>query len=250
MLTRVAVICDIHGNRPALEAVIEEIRRSEVERILIAGDVLPGPMPRETLACLRDLDIPFQIIHGNGDREVLARMDGADNAALPAEVQSAIGWVAEQLDGEDRRWLASWPSTLRADVEGVGSVLICHATPRNDTDVFGERTAEEPLRPLFAGLGAGLVVCGHTHMPFDRTIGGVRVVNAGSVGMPYGEPGACWLLLGPGVEPRRTHYDLAQAAARIRASAYPQADVFAERFVLTRPTRDEMNAFIARVEIK
>ena len=249
-LTRVAVICDIHGNLPALEAVIAEIRQAEVERILVAGDVLPGPMPRETLACLRDLDIPFQIIHGNGDREVLARMNGVENGSLPPEVREAIRWVTEQLDGEDRRWIASWPDTLRAEIEGMGSVLVCHATPRNDTDVFGERTAEAPLRSLFQDLGVALVVCGHTHMPFDRTIAGVRVVNAGSVGMPYGDPGACWLELGPDVHPRSTFYDLETAAERIRASGYPQADQFAERFVLSRPTREDMEAFIARMELK
>ncbi|HKQ57062.1 MAG TPA: metallophosphoesterase family protein [Candidatus Eisenbacteria bacterium] len=248
-ITRVAVICDIHGNLPALEAVIEEIRRADVERILIAGDVLPGPMPRETLACLRELDIPFQVLHGNGDREVLAAANGADNPALPAEVRDVVRWVAEQLDGEDRRWIASWPDTLRIEVEGLGAVLACHATPRNDTDVFGERTPEAPLRPLFQDLGVALVVCGHTHMQFDRTIAGVRVVNAGSVGMPYGDAGAYWLLLGPDVRHRRTHYDLEAAAARIRASGYPQAG-FEERYVLSRPSREEMDAFIARTELK
>ena len=81
-------------------------------------------------------------------------------------------------------------------------MLFCHATPQNDVDVFTERTPEERVAPCFAGVDADLVVCGHTHMQFDRTIAGVRVVNAGSVGMAYEEaPGAYWALLGPDVEP-------------------------------------------------
>src|SRR4029079_10818021 len=102
-----------------------------------------------------------------------------------------------------------------------------------ETEIFTRRTPEEVLLPVFAGVAADLVVCGHTHMPFDRTVGRLRVVNAGSVGMPFDVPGAAWLLLGPGIEPRRTAYDLEAAAARIRRSDYPDASDFAERYVLS-----------------
>src|SRR6185436_16147885 len=108
----------------------------------------------------------------------------------------------------------------------------------------------ERLLPIFGGLDVALAVCGHTHMQFDRTIGAVRVVNAGSVGMPFGEPGAYWLLLGPGVELRRTSYDLAAAAERIRATAYPNADEFAERFVLRPPTEQEILVAFNSAELK
>ena len=93
--------------------------------------------------------------------------------------------------------LAGWPETVRVQIDGVGEVLFCHATPRNDTEVFTRRTAEERLLPIFDGLNVPVVVCGHTHMQFDRMIGKTRVVNAGSVGMPFAEPGVYWLLLGP-----------------------------------------------------
>jgi Icc-related predicted phosphoesterase len=75
---RVAAIYDIHANLPALEAVLQEIRRAEVELMVIGDDVFPGPMPRETIKHLLDLDIPTQFIHGNGDREVLAQMSGME----------------------------------------------------------------------------------------------------------------------------------------------------------------------------
>ena len=95
-----------------------------------------------------------------------------------------------------------------------------------------------------------MAVCGHTHMQFDRKIGSVRVVNAGSVGMPFGQPGAYWLLLGPRVELRHTAYDLTEAADRIMNTKYPQAKDFAENNVLRPPSEAEMLQSFARVELK
>jgi predicted phosphodiesterase len=217
---------------------------------VIGGDVLPGPMPRETLALLRGSDLPVRYIRGNGDRETLAERAGAGTSTVPEQFRPAIRWTAEQLDAEDAAWIASWPETLRVDVPGLGAVLFCHATPRNDTDIVLRTTPEAPLLPLFAGVDASLVVCGHTHMPFDRMVGSVRLVNAGSVGMPFGAPGADWLLLGPDVQPRHTRYDLVAAADRIRATAYPQADDFASRNVLQPPSESEILAAFSRVEVR
>jgi diadenosine tetraphosphatase ApaH/serine/threonine PP2A family protein phosphatase len=95
-----------------------------------------------------------------------------------------------------------------------------------------------------------LVVCGHTHMQFDRTIGSVRVVNAGSVGMPFGTPGADWLLLGPTLQLRHTSYDLAAGAERIRATTYPQAREFAEQYVLQPPSEEDMLRAFGAAELK
>src|SRR5206468_7273641 len=119
-----------------------------------------------------------------------------------------------------------------------GQTLFCHATPRSDTELFSRLTPEDRLLPIFNRLNANLVICGHTHMQFDRMIGKIRVVNAGSVGMPYGEPGAYWLLLGPDVQFQRTQYDLAEAAERVRSTNYPQVEGFAGNNVL-RPTSEE-----------
>jgi hypothetical protein len=126
----------------------------------------------------------------------------------------------------------------------LGDALFCHATPRNDIDCFTRLTPEDQLFPIFQRLDVPLVVCGHTHMQFDRTIGTIRVVNAGSVGMPFQEPGAYWLLLGPDIQLRHTPYDLASAADRIRATTYPQAEDFATRNVLHPPSeRETLEAF-------
>jgi putative phosphoesterase len=246
---RIAALYDIHGNFPALEAVLQEIREDGVTHVVVGGDVVLGPMPRETLACLLDLDIPVQFIQGNCDRDVLAQMRGVESGTLPEQVRQSVRWVAEQLHSEDERLLASWPKTLSLEIRKLGEVLFCHATPRNDTEIFTRLTPEDRLLPVFQGVNASLVVCGHTHMQFDRMIGSVRVVNAGSVGMPFGEPGADWLLLGPDVELRHTAYDLTKAAERIRDSNYPQAPDFAARNVLEPPTEEGILAAFAKAEL-
>jgi putative phosphoesterase len=239
----VAVLSDIHGNLPALEAVLEEVRAAHVDGIIVPGDLYPGPMPADTMTTLLEFGLPLQFIYGNGDREVLARVNGVDTEwyrKAPEQWRAPIRWTAEQLPREHAQMLASWPPTRRIDVPGVGSVFVCHATPRNEDDIFTRLTPEDRLMPLFAGLDAALVLCGHTHMTFDRRIGGVRVVNAGSVGMPFGEPGADWVLLGPDVQFRHTAYDRSRAAERIRATSYPGADEFASSYVLEPPTEAAM----------
>jgi putative phosphoesterase len=247
---RVAVIYDIHANLPALEGVLEDIRRSGVDGIVVGGDVVPGPMPRETIARLQAVDLPVEYILGNGDREVLAVRRGVETGAVPERFREAMRWNASQLDAADEALLAGWPSTRRVRVESLGDVLFCHATPRSDTEIFTRLTSEERLLPVFDGLGAPLVICGHTHMQFERTVGAVRVVNAGSVGMPFGNPGAYWLMLGPGIELRHTPYDLGLAAERIRRTSYPLADEFAAHHVLRPAAEDEILRAYAAAELK
>jgi putative phosphoesterase len=246
---RIAALYDIHGNLPALEAVLQEIREDGVTHLVVGGDVVLGPMPCETLARLLDLDIPVQFIQGNCDREVLTQMRGVESGTLPEQVRQSVRWVAEQLQSEDEPLLASWPKTLSLEIRELGKLLFCHATPRNDTEIFTRLTREDRLLPVFQGVNASLVVCGHTHMQFDRMIGSVRVVNAGSVGMPFGEPGADWLLLGPDVELRHTAYDLTKAAERIRDTKYPQGSDFAARNVLEPPAEEGILAAFAKAEL-
>jgi predicted phosphodiesterase len=250
---RAAALYDIHANLPALQAVLQEVRQAEVDRVVVGGDVFPGPMPRETLACLQALELPVQFIHGNGDREVLAQLAGRETdwyRTAPEPWREPVRWTAQQLSPEQEQLLASWPATCRLAIPGLGEVLFCHATPRNDTDVFTRLTSEDRLVPIFGGLDVSVVVCGHTHMQFDRRVGTVRIVNAGSVGMPFGEPGAYWLLLGPGVQLRQTRYDLAKAAEHIRDTKYPQAQDFALHNVLQPPSEEKTLEAFARVELK
>lgn len=237
---RVAAIYDIHGNLPALEAVLQEIRQAAIDHIVVGGDVVPGPMPYETLTRLLDLDVPVQFIRGNGEIAVLEQMAGRKPAAVPEPYRPIIRWTAQQLISEHEEVLSGWPKILRIEMGGLGEVLFCHATPRDENEIFTRLTPEDRLLPVFEGLDVPLVICGHTHMPFDRMVGTIRVVNAGSVGMPFGKPGADWLLLGPEVELRHTSYDLVEAAECIRNTTYPQAQEFAANSVLHPPSEREM----------
>jgi len=230
--------------------VIQDILRASVDRIVIGGDVLPGPMPRETLACLLDLGVPTQFIYGNGETAVLEVIAGREPAAVPEQYRPLIRWTAQQLPENYKSMIANWPGTVLLEVDELGRVLFCHATPRNDNEIFTRLTPEEHLLPIFAGLNADIVVLGHTHMQFDRMVGKTRVVNAGSVGMPFGRLGADWLLLGPDVQLRHSSYDLSNAAERVRKTDYPQAEEFATRHVLQTPSEEEMLAAFAKVELK
>ncbi len=243
-MNRIAALYDIHGNLPALEAVLEDVFREGIEEILVGGDVLPGPMSAETLERVWSLDRPVRFIAGNGERDVLSVLTGSEPAGLPGSVLDVLRWVAGELGPDDVAGLEAWPSTVLHDIEGLGRALFCHATPQSDTEIFTKLTPEESLRPLFEGLDADIVVCGHTHMQLDRMVGRVRVVNAGSVGMPFGAPAAYWLSLGAEVRLRRTEYDLSEAADRVRRTGYPQAGEFAERWILRPKTEAEgLDAF-------
>jgi predicted phosphodiesterase len=244
------VLNDIHANLPALEAVLAEVKQARAGQIVVGGDVLPGPMPRETIARLLDLDVPIHFLHGNGDRVVRAQMAGEEPAEVPQQFRNIISWTAAQLGPREEQLLAGWPSSVRLDVPGLGAVFFCHATPRNDTEIFTRLTPADRLVPIFEPVKAAVAVCGHTHMQFDRMIGTTRVVNAGSVGMPFQDRGAYWLLLGPDIQLRKSEYDFEKAAARVRQTAYPQAEEFAARNVLEPPTEAATLEAFGRAELK
>jgi putative phosphoesterase len=219
---RVAAIYDVHGNLPALEAVLDEVREEGVDLVVVGGDVVPGPMARESLAALLDLSLPVRFVRGNGENDLLALHRGEEPTRVPAQFREVMHRVGKELLAGQWSAIASWPATLEVTIPGLGEVLFCHATPRDDNEIFTRLTPEDRLLPVFGSTEADLVLCGHTHMQFDRTVGQVRVVNAGSVGLPFGDPGAYWALLGPSVELRRSPYDLEAAAEGISATGYPQ----------------------------
>jgi predicted phosphodiesterase len=240
---RIAALYDIHGNLPALDAVLAEVRDAGVDRVVVGGDVLPGPMPRDTMARLQSLDGPTDFLRGNGDRETLD--ESPDPSRIPESGRRQLGWCRAQLDDSQRAAVAAWPPHVRLDVAGIGSVLFCHATPRSDEEVMTHLMPEPILRPIVEGV-ADLVVCGHIHVQFDMMVGRTRVVNAGSVGMPFERPGgAYWLLIDAGrpeglqlrggVELRRTAYDLPAAAADVRRTEFPDAEQFASVYILEPP---------------
>jgi predicted phosphodiesterase len=211
---RVAALYDIHGNLPALEAVLAEV---DADVILVGGDVAAGPWPSETLERLQDVGDRVRFIRGNADRELTD--DGKGKA--PPEV---LDFVRRRLSAEQLDFLGRLPLTDSIDVDGLGPVLFCHATPRDDEEILTRISPDGRWRTVLSGVRERMVVCGHTHVQFDRVIHGIRVVNAGSVGMPYEhEPGAYWLSLGPGVEFRRTQYDPGDLATSGWTEEWPTA---------------------------
>lgn len=246
---KIAVLYDVHGNLPALDAVLAEMRRERVDQIVFGGDIVPGPMPKETLARVLSVNLPVRFLKGNGDREAVSWKRGVESSAIPASFAETFRWVARDITREHEQAIDGWPPSVRMAVEGIGDVFFCHATSRNDTEIFTKRTAEQKLRPVFDPVNAALVVCGHTHMQFDRMVGHTRVVNAGSVGMPFGEPGAYWLMLDRGVQLRKTSYDLNAAADVIRAAPYPDRANFIDRNLLKPPTEEEMLERFSRAEL-
>jgi putative phosphoesterase len=239
----VAAIYDIHGNLPALEAVLADLESVSPDLIVVGGDVVAGPMPAEVMDCLVTLGERIYFVQGNADREVVAAYDDrpyADPIDGADPVERVAAYAASKIDREQRDLLASFAERLIVEIEGVGLVLFCHGSPRSDEEIMTAATTEGRLREILAGVDQDIVVCGHTHAQFDRYVGGKRVVNAGSVGMPYqGKPvGAFWLSLGvDSVSLRRSDYDLNRAVGRIQATGYPDAEDIAE--ILLKPPDPE-----------
>jgi putative phosphoesterase len=227
---RVAALYDIHGNLPALEAVLAEVKREGVDAIVVGGDIAAGPpQPRETVELVRSLP-DVHAIRGNADR--LHAPEFQDDEGL--------AWLLDRLDTEQADWLVGLPFSTELE-----DTLYVHATPQDDETVITELTTDERLVELLAGVEQRRVVAGHTHMQLERRAGDVRFVNAGSVGMPYEAlPGAYWALLDEvAVDLRRTEYDLERAAELVRGSGHPRADELADENVLRVPSRAEALAF-------
>jgi len=249
--TKVAALYDVHGNLPALEAVLRDVAASGIAYVVFGGDLVLGPMPRETLRVARTPSGAWRtaFIRGNCDRLVVAAADGLLPSNLPPGVADAIVWCAGQLPPDDVAFLRALPESVTIDVdalgEGGGPVRFVHATARTDEEIFTIRTPDERIAEMFAGVVEQTVVCGHTHMQFERKVGDLMILNAGSVGMPYGEPGAHWCELAAAPVMHNTSYDLQDAAARVRRTEYPGAEEFAVRSILAPPGRELMlNALI------
>ena len=213
---RVAALYDVHGNLPALEAVLADQRLAAAEAIVCGGDLVAGPLPVECLDALQALGGRVRFLSGNTDRETVTPPADGPLATVGA-------WGAARLGAKRLATVAAWPATVELELDGLGRTLFCHATPRSDTTILTRRTPEGDVAAELAGVAADVVVCGHTHVQYDRTVGGVRLVNAGSVGMPYeSSPDARWILLGPsGIDLLETPYDAEAAFERFAEIGAP-----------------------------
>lgn len=241
----VAVVADVHGVLPVLEAVLAEPEVLGADRIVVCGDHAAGPQPVEVLDRLTALD-NVVLVRGNADRELVAIARGTEPAAGEAYPESL--WAAAQLTPAHVELLAGLPHPVVLDVAGFGPVVFCHGTPRDDDEVVLVDTRLERWAEAFADLPDDVrtVVCGHTHMPFARLVDRRLVVNPGSIGMPYGRAGAHWALLHRGeVALRRTEIDVDAAVAAVVAnSTYPGRAEWADEYIRARSSdADAVRAF-------
>ncbi len=244
-MDRVAVLADIHGVLPALEAVLAEKDVQTADAIVLAGDIASGPQPVETLDLLVSLGERVVWVRGNADRELVEMARGQFDREPPDPVSP---WAAEQLRPDQVELLASLPTTVT-----IGDALYCHATPRDDEEMVLVDSPISRWARVFSDLPEDIrtVVCGHTHMPFARQVNRRLVVNAGSVGMPYGAPGPSWALLTPdGVQLRRSALDADAAADQlIKASSYPGREAWVDEYLLqTYSDTEALEAFRPRAE--
>jgi putative phosphoesterase len=227
---RVAVLSDVHGNDPALAAVLDEVERDQPDLVVFGGDLTWGPLPAETLDRVRRLTLPVRFVRGNADRVLLEGTHETERER----------WMQERHPPDALALLERFAEYEVIEIEGLGPVRFSHGSPRTDEECVTPETPESRVREFMAGIDERVLVSAHVHIQFDREIGGIRSVNPGSVGLPYeGRPGAYWALLGPDVEPRRTVYDLDEAVSRYRSTDFPNVEQMVE-LLLEPPTPAEV----------
>jgi predicted phosphodiesterase len=236
---RVAVLADVHGNLPALRATLAEIDRGPVDAIVVAGDVVGGPLPRECLELLSARPERVHWIRGNSEREAVNVYDGEPPADGPAG--RAAAWSADALDRRWRDALAGWPITLAVD-----GVRFCHGSPRSDDEILTGATPADVLADALSAVTERLVVGGHTHRQFIRAVRRrLTYANAGSVGLPYeGRPAAFWMLVVDGVPvPRETRYNVDRAVRELRTAGLAFDDQLA-RSLLDPADPEQVSALL------
>lgn len=236
---KIAVISDIHGNSVALEAVLQDLaRQGPVDQIIIGGDPFAfGPAPQEVYNILRQLNNAHYLM-GNTDRYLLQRNypTSAQKDEWQDKLLLSFQWTAEHLEPEAIDFMRSFPATQNIQL-GRRQLLAVHGSPRSDEEGLTEKTHPEDLQAMNIDSRVIIITCGHTHIPMNRVIGNVRVVNSGSAGLPFdGDPRGCYAILSNleneeshaiNVALRRIPYDIEKAVAQFYALDYPAADVSA-----------------------
>jgi predicted phosphodiesterase len=210
---RILALYDIHGNPDALDAVLADPRAANPDAVIVGGDAVPGAFSAAVLDRLAALSVPaVHWVRGNGEREVAAAVNGGEPAPGDDAAEMSA-FTAAELGADRASALGDLPLSVTVD-----RVLFCHATPRSDEELATRISPPSRWSEVLDGVDTALVIAGHTHQQDDRVVGGVRFVNAGSVGLPYeGDGDARWLWIEDGVpELRRTAYDAAAAGRRMR----------------------------------
>lgn len=225
---KIALLGDIHANLPALESVLAHARAHDVSAIWNTGDFLGyGAYPNEVIEALQQAEAIS--ILGNYDIKVL-RFKAKDKKwrkSKQREKYLAFRWAHQNLMRENRRYLKSLPEQRKLKVGGK-SVLLTHASPASNEEPLTPETPDERLRELGQMAGTDIIVCGHSHQPFARSVANVLFINPGSTGRPDdGDPRACYAILedaqkGLHIQHYRLEYDLERAVSAIRKNKLPE----------------------------
>jgi predicted phosphodiesterase len=239
---RVALIADIHGNLPALDAVLAELQREGVDQAVCLGDISIGPQPVETLERVRSLGCP--VILGNWDAWLVEGMPDLDGGFLGQVLSETCSWAGGRLSPEQQDLLLGFAPVLELDLPDGEQLLAFHGSPRSFEDAIFATTPDEELEEMLDGRHALVHVGGHTHFQLVRRLGESLVVNPGSIGLPFRRalPGvmevAPWAEYGVltfedgrvSVDLRRAPFDLDELLTALRDSGMPHAEWWAARW--------------------
>ncbi len=218
-VARVAVIGDVHGNAVAFAAVLEEIRCDPPDLVVVNGDLSWGHEPEATLG-LADSLADAVFVRGNAESALLRLARETDLERSETET-----WMLERHTPGRIAELERLAGAVIVTVEEIGRVLVCHGSPRGDQEIVTQRTPDPRMRALLDRTELDVLVTAHVHLQFERNVLGVRSMNAGSVGLQYGDaPAAYWAEIGPEIRLRRTPYDVDEAVRRVRSSGIPTGE--------------------------
>ena len=243
-MTRIALLSDIHGNLPALEAVLGEIRAERPDAVLVAGDlVLNGPDPSAVVDALRALEGDgAAIVSGNTDIAVADFDYGAAfpqyQDGVPEAIRLAAEWAHDELGDEQLDWLRRLPAERRIRADDDSLVLVVHGSPGSQTRGFDQALDANVIFERAAATDARVICVGHTHVPEVRDLGWKVIVNGGSAGYVFdGDPTASWASVSivdgeVHADIRRTEFDVLTVANAISARGLP-GDVYRAATVRT-----------------
>lgn len=182
-MTRLAVLADIHGNLPALEAVQRDVGRNRVDRVIVAGDAIHwGPSSAAVIDIIQRED--WAVIRGNNEFYLLDYGTPRAPISWSSPDFQSLTWLLATVDDEHRAIIATWPDTLSLRYADAPAIRVVHGSPRSNGEAMFAAAPDDALATMLAGIDEPFVIAGHTHLPMDRTVAGWRIFNPGSVGLP------------------------------------------------------------------
>ena len=219
-MTRLAILSDMHGNLPALEAVLSDLSQFKIDRVIVPGDVINwGPFSAQVVD--RVAREGWAVIRGNNEFYLLDYdTPRAPEAWTDRNHFSMLPWLAGQLNGRRHDIIATWPDTLHLRFPDAPPIRVVHGSPRSNREPIYPISAEADVEAMLAGVEETTVIAGHTHLAMDRCVGRWHILNPGSIGVPIdGRPGASYMLL----EGNESGWH-----ATIRRADFDDAPLFAE----------------------